>query len=218
MSVASLLGPQLLRHEAPPTTATDASASATAKLFAAKAADAFAGLLKQRKALPAATEALLRDAEVVALFFGAKGDPFVKTLLKAFEETRKARPKAFQVVYIAGDADEAAMLAAFSDQPWLALPFAERARREALITRFKLPVDVSVLVLLDNRSGEVIRTDGKEAVAKAPEAFPWRPTVLGKAAALASGLLGKAVAAVAPPKKQESKAAKVFAAGANLFA
>ena len=109
------------------------------------------------------------------------------------------------------------MLAAFSDQPWLALPFAEHARREALITRFKLAADTSALVLLDNRTGEVIRTDGKEAVAKAPEGYPWRPTVLGKAASLASGLLGKAVAAVAPPKKVESKASKVFAAGANLF-
>jgi len=64
--------------------------------------------------------------------------------------------------------------------PWLALPFADRDRKNALSKQFKVK-GIPTLVILD-KDGSTITTDGRSAVAEDPtgDAFPWRPTPLAE--------------------------------------
>ena len=58
---------------------------------------------------------------------------------------------------------------------WLALPYEDRARKEALSKRFKVSGIPSLVFVTD--TGELITTDGRSAIMDDPEGaeFPWTP-------------------------------------------
>jgi len=64
--------------------------------------------------------------------------------------------------------------------PWLALPFADRERKEALSKKFKVR-GIPTLVILD-ADGTTITTDGRSVVTDDPTgaAFPWKPKPLSE--------------------------------------
>ena len=91
-----------------------------------------------------------------------------------------AAGRPFEVVFVSSDRDEASFGEYFATMPWAALPFADRARKAALSSRFKVE-GIPTLVLLD-AAGEVITTDGREAVGSSGAAgFPWAPKTIGEA-------------------------------------
>ena len=105
-----------------------------------------------------------------------------------------AAGRPFEVVFVSSDSDEASFAEYFASMPWAALPFADRERKAALSSRFKVK-GIPTLVLLDEQ-GEVITTDGRAAVGKAgAEGFPWAPLSIGEAlgAAPLVDAAGKAV-------------------------
>merc|ERR1712199_130699 len=57
---------------------------------------------------------------------------------------------------------------------WAALPFKDRATKNALSKKFKVR-GIPTLVILDGKTGETITLDGRDGVSSEPEAFPWKP-------------------------------------------
>ena len=91
----------------------------------------------------------------------------------------KSRGKNFEVVFASSDRDEASFAEYHGEQPWLAMPFANRDLKNKLSAKYKVQ-GIPTLVILDE-NGDVITKDGRSAVMKDPEAFPWTPPTLAEA-------------------------------------
>merc|ERR1712232_52235 len=76
---------------------------------------------------------------------------------------------------ISSDKDEGAFNEYYKDQPWAALPYANREMKDKLSKKFKVQGIPSFVIL--GSDGKVITKDGREAVSKDPtgEKFPWIP-------------------------------------------
>ena len=70
--------------------------------------------------------------------------------------------KAFEVVFVSSDKDEASFDEYYAEQPWLALPFGSRDVKAALSKKYKVS-GIPSLVLLDG-DGAIITKDGRRAV------------------------------------------------------
>ena len=79
---------------------------------------------------------------------------------------------------------------------WLALPYADRERKDKLSKKFKVR-GIPTLVILDT-DGSVITTDGRSAVSEDPTgaAFPWKPKPLSEL--LGGGLVLRGVCLMRP--------------------
>ena len=84
---------------------------------------------------------------------------------------------------MSSDRDEAAFKLYFGEMPWLALPFADRERKEALSKFFDVQGIPSLVVLgpVDEKTGEreVINKSARDAVGgdATGESFPWAPNM-----------------------------------------
>jgi len=81
-------------------------------------------------------------------------------------------------VFVSSDQDDASFKEYYKDMPWLALPFADRARKDARSKHFKVQ-GIPTLVIL-GPDGKLITTDGRAAVCADPTGsqIPWRPKSL----------------------------------------
>lgn len=122
----------------------------------------------------------LQSAEVVGLYFSAHWCPpcrgFTPELAKQYKKIRDAG-KAFEIVFVSSDKDEAAFDSYHAEQPWLALPFANRDAKAKLSKKFKVG-GIPTLILLDGNTGELLNKDGRSAVMGDVEDFPWKPPTL----------------------------------------
>ena len=93
-----------------------------------------------------------------------------------------AAGKSFEIVFVSSDREEPDFDSYYGEQPWLALPYAERKLKAALSKKFKVS-GIPSLIILDGETGEVITKDGREAVMEDPEGerFPWKPPTLWEA-------------------------------------
>ena len=69
---------------------------------------------------------------------------FTPILTDAYNKLRAAG-KSFEVVYISSDQSEGAMKDYFSHQPWFAMPFEPRERKEKLSDKYKVREQVAML-------------------------------------------------------------------------
>jgi nucleoredoxin len=131
---------------------------------------------------PRPTAGALKDVDVVALYFSAHWCPPCRGFtpqLGAFYERHKAA-KHFELVFVSSDKSEDEFATYYGEQaPWLALPYANRAAKNALSKKYKVS-GIPSLVLLDAKTGALITSDGRSDVANDPEAakFPWKPPTL----------------------------------------
>jgi len=91
---------------------------------------------------------------------------------------------------VSSDKDEAAFKEYFGEMPWIALPYSDRDRKEALSKKYKVQ-GIPTVVILDGE-GNVITKDGRAAISNDPEGeeFPWKPKSLMEILAGAT-LIGK---------------------------
>ena len=77
---------------------------------------------------------------------------------------------------MSSDRDEKSFGEYFGEQPWLALPFAEKELKAKLSKKFKVQ-GIPALIILDGTTGELITAKGREAVMGDPkgENLPWKP-------------------------------------------
>merc|ERR1719195_1012183 len=115
--------------------------------------------------------------KVFGLYFSAHWCPpcrgFTPQLAEWYNKDLKA--KGFEVVFVSSDRDEAAFREYFGKQPWIALDFADRKRKEQLSNKFGVS-GIPSFVIID-KDGSVITKDGRSAVSGDPTGveFPWYP-------------------------------------------
>jgi nucleoredoxin len=116
----------------------------------------------------------------VAIYFSAHWCPpcrgFTPQLAEWYSSNLKA--KGLEVVFVSSDKDDSAFQDYFKEMPWLALPYSDRAKKDALSKKFKVN-GIPALIILD-ADGKVITKDGRQAVSEDPtgEELPWKPKTL----------------------------------------
>jgi len=85
------------------------------------------------------------------------------------------KKKGLEIVFISSDRDEAAFQEYAAEQPWLALDFGDRKRKEQLSNIFKVR-GIPSLTIID-KDGSVITGEGRAALSGDPtgDNFPWHP-------------------------------------------
>merc|ERR1712151_197492 len=83
--------------------------------------------------------------------------------------------KDFEIVFVSSDKDDASFSEYFAEQPWLALDFADRKRKDQLSNLFGVE-GIPSFVIID-KDGSVITKEGRSAVTGDPTGaeFPWYP-------------------------------------------
>uniref|UniRef100_A0A7S4R3S8 Thioredoxin domain-containing protein n=1 Tax=Alexandrium monilatum TaxID=311494 RepID=A0A7S4R3S8_9DINO len=127
-----------------------------------------------RQAAIPTTEAL-SGASAVALYFSASWCPpcrgFTPQFTTAYNEALKA--KGMRCVLVSSDHDEESFDTYFGKMPWLALPYEQRARKEALSAHFQVRT-IPTLALVDP-SARLLTTEARDAVVRDPQGlgYPW---------------------------------------------
>jgi hypothetical protein len=77
------------------------------------------------------------------------------------------------MVFVSSDKDDASFTEYYGEMPWLALPFADRDRKNALSKKFGVK-GIPWLVLVDE-NGQTITKNGRAAIQADPQGanFPW---------------------------------------------
>lgn len=119
--------------------------------------------------------------KTVGIYFSAHWCPPCRQFTPVFAETYAklvGAGKPFQVVFVSSDRDEPSFDEYRGEMPWLAMPYAQHTSKETLSKKFKVN-GIPSLVVVDEH-GEVITSDGRNAVVRTPEKFPWRPPSLAE--------------------------------------
>jgi nucleoredoxin len=130
----------------------------------------------QGKAGPVPTASL--EGKTVLLYFSAHWCPpcrqFTPVLAKFYNDLRGKRQD-FEIVFCSSDRDEAQFTEYYREHPWLALPFADRKRKDKLSRKFG--VQGIPMLCVVSADGELITKDGRARVSEDPAAakFPWKP-------------------------------------------
>lgn len=128
------------------------------------------------------TSEALGGKGAIALYFSAHWCPPCRGFTPKFAEWYKKNLKAkgLEVVFISSDKDEAAFEKYYGEQPWLALPYSDRDRKNSLSKKFKVQGIPSVVIL--DGEGNLINKEGRGAVSSDPkgEKFPWKPKTIGE--------------------------------------
>merc|ERR1712003_240218 len=95
-----------------------------------------------------------------------------------------------EIVFVSSDRDEEGFKSYFGEQPWVALPYANREMKDKLSKQFKVQGIPSFVIL--GPDGKVITKDGREAVSKDPtgEKYPWVPPTPAQKAKIVLDALG----------------------------
>jgi len=163
------------------------------------------------------TSDALSGKEVVGLYFSAHWCPPCRGFTPKLAEAYKglvAGNKPIEIVFVSSDRDEAAFSEYFGEQPWLALPFSARDKKNELSKKYKVS-GIPTLVLLNGATGELITKDGRAAIMEDPqgENFPWTPPTLNELwESLGESFLGQGGAAVPRSSLEGKKLALYFSA------
>lgn len=141
------------------------------------------------------TQEALSGKTAVGIYFSAHWCPPCRGFTPKLAEwyTASFKAKGMEIVFASSDRDEDAFKSYFAEQPWLALPFSDRATKEKLSKQFKVQGIPSFVII--GPDGKTITTDGRTAVSKDPtgEKYPWIPPTPAEKAKRALELLGSEI-------------------------
>merc|ERR1719311_1320821 len=124
-----------------------------------------------------ATGTALKDKKAIALYFSAHWCPPCRGFTPKLADwyAKDLQNKGLEVVFVSSDRDEDAFKEYYGEQPWLALPFADRERKEMLNKKYKVQGIPSVVIL--GPDGKIITTEGRKAIStdETGENIPWIP-------------------------------------------
>jgi len=121
------------------------------------------------------------SGRVVGLYFSAHWCPpcrgFTPQLANWYTSSLKA--KGLEIVFVSSDRDGEAFKEYFGEQPWLALDYSDRKRKDQLSSLCKVG-GIPSFVIFD-KDGTLITRDGRAAVSGDPtgDEFPWYPKPVG---------------------------------------
>nr|XP_060613621.1 nucleoredoxin [Anolis sagrei ordinatus] len=120
----------------------------------------------------------LLEGSHVGVYFSAHWCPpcrsLTRVLVESYRKIKEAGQK-FEIVFVSADRSEESFKQYFSEMPWLAVPYADEARRSRLNRLYGIQ-GIPTLVVLDPK-GEVITRQGRVEVLNDTECreFPWYP-------------------------------------------
>lgn len=133
------------------------------------------------------------EQKYLALYFSAHWCPPCKSytpkLVSTYNKMKERSVDNFELVFISSDRDESSFKEYFSEMPWLALPFENRAAKEELSERLKVDGIPSLVILgpeeedgSGKKNRKIINADARGLVANDPDGlkFPWLPPVFAK--------------------------------------
>ena len=88
---------------------------------------------------------------------------FTPLLAEKYKEA--AQDEKIEVVFVSSDKDDEAFRGYFGEMPWLAVSYADRARKNTLSEEFGVK-GIPCLVVLDGQTGELVTTEGRGQVNK----------------------------------------------------
>lgn len=134
-----------------------------------------AKLLGKEGEVDAATA--LASKKCVAIYFSAHWCPPCRGFTPQFAEwySKDLKAKGMEVIFVSSDRDEDAFKEYYGEQPWLSLPYSDRAKKDELSKKYKVQGIPSVVIL--GPDGELINKDGRAALSGDPtgEDMPWKP-------------------------------------------
>jgi len=121
---------------------------------------------------------------------------FTPELIKTYEILVADR-KPFEIIFVSSDRDETAFKEYYGTMPWMAVPFDDEPRREALNSMFEVE-GIPTLVIVDYDTGKVITKEGRSAVGMDAKgaAFPWNPKPINELTRSAAGTLNDTAALI----------------------
>ncbi|XP_063002868.1 nucleoredoxin [Elgaria multicarinata webbii] len=114
----------------------------------------------------------------VGVYFSAHWCPpcrsLTRVLVESYRKIKEAGQK-FEIVFVSADRSEDSFKQYFSEMPWLAVPYADEARRSRLNRLYGIQ-GIPTLIVLDTK-GDVITRQGRVEVLNDVECreFPWHP-------------------------------------------
>eukprot|EP00747_Dinoflagellata_sp_TGD_P152731 gnl/TRDRNA2_/TRDRNA2_177334_c1_seq1.p1 gnl/TRDRNA2_/TRDRNA2_177334_c1~~gnl/TRDRNA2_/TRDRNA2_177334_c1_seq1.p1 ORF type:complete len:403 (+),score=120.66 gnl/TRDRNA2_/TRDRNA2_177334_c1_seq1:84-1292(+) len=139
-----------------------------------------------------ATEEVLAGKTAVGIYFSAHWCPpcraFTPKLAQWYTDTLKG--KGMEIVFVSSDKDEDAFNEYYGEQPWVSLPYQNRAAKDALSKKYKVSGIPSFVIL--GPDGATITTAGREAVSSDPagDKYPWFPPTPAEKAKMVLDALG----------------------------
>merc|ERR1719326_438491 len=130
------------------------------------------------------TDEALKDKKAVGLYFSAHWCPpcrgFTPKLASSYTDHLKA--KGMEIVFVSSDRSEDDFKSYFGEQPWLALPYADRDLKAKLSKKYKVN-GIPSLIVVDAQTGATITKDGRGAVMEDADGkdFPWKPPTVWEA-------------------------------------
>ncbi|XP_054857923.1 nucleoredoxin [Eublepharis macularius] len=118
------------------------------------------------------------EGSYVGVYFSAHWCPPCRSLTRVLVESyRKIKDggQKFEIVFVSADRSEDSFKQYFSEMPWLAVPYADEARRSRLNRLYGIQ-GIPTLIILDPK-GEVITRQGRVEVLNDLDCreFPWHP-------------------------------------------
>lgn len=139
------------------------------------------------------TATAFEGKKAVALYFSAHWCPPCRGFTPKLAEfyTKDLSGKGLEVVFLSSDQDQAQFDEYLGEMPWLAVPYSNREKKEALSKKFKVQ-GIPTIIIVDPADGSVINKDGRSCVMKDPtgDKLPWKPPTFAEAMASASFLKG----------------------------
>jgi len=126
------------------------------------------------------TSSALQGKKAIGIYFSAHWCPPCRGFTPQLGEwyNKDLKEKGLEIVFVSSDRDEAAFKEYAGEQPWLSLPYDQRAKKEELSKKYKVQ-GIPSFVIIDPE-GKTITTDGRSAVSQDPTGteFPWIPKTM----------------------------------------
>lgn len=121
------------------------------------------------------------EGKVLGIYFSAHWCPpcrkFTPQLAEWYKKVSPTLPD-FEIVFASSDSDQDSFEEYFGEMPWIALPFAERKRKQQLSSMFDVN-GIPAFVIVD-KDGSTITKSGRGIPVSDPDGtqFPWVPPAL----------------------------------------
>lgn len=116
------------------------------------------------------TSAALGSKKRVGIYFSAHWCPpcrgFTPTLAAFYEMVKEQDADDLEIVFVSSDKGEQQFSEYYGEMPWLALPFADRDRKQQLASKFGVR-GIPMFIVLDGATGEVKDAAARDTVVNA---------------------------------------------------